>query len=69
MKHIVKENGSINTPIYELDGKKYQIIGSRTTGIKAMETMDTVKNLETGERRDIARYQLFLYTRRNGTHK
>ncbi|MCB0743728.1 MAG: hypothetical protein KDC67_07490 [Ignavibacteriae bacterium] len=63
MQHIVNNDYTINRVEYELKGKKYRIIGTRSLDWSVKTCIDRIKNLDTGETKEISRIKLYEYTR------
>ena len=50
---------------FEIDGRKYEIIGTESTGRFAMDCKHTVKSLETGRHKEMAMSELVQIFKRN----
>ncbi len=63
--HIINQDGSVASQEFEMNGKKYKITGTLSTGWKAIQAIDTIKNIKTGTYKDVPRIKLFNVTRKN----
>lgn len=63
--HIVNNYGAFNSRFYTLKGKLYEVIATLSTGPLAIQAIDTIKNVKTGEFKDIERKRLYSVTRNN----
>jgi len=61
--HIINNDFSVNKPIYELNGTKYQFIGCRSIDRMVRTCIDKIKNLSTGKTKEISRIKLYESTR------
>lgn len=61
--HIINNNGSYVSKFYTLKGNKYEVRGSKSTGHLAIQSIDTIKNIETGKVKEIERKKLYSITR------
>lgn len=63
--HLINNDYSVRKTIYELNGTKYQFIGCRSMDFSVKTCIDRIKNLTTGETKEISRIKLYESTRKN----
>ena len=63
MKHITNNDLSLISSFYSIGENNYEVIKTESVGDTIRETVDTIRNILTGEIKEVERNVLFNFTR------